>query len=227
MTRGHRRRVDARRPTPPTTRSRSGSCSTSCPTCRTCPELPGRGAHADMTGRALAVVAELGADLQPAGWRLTDPAPRASTTAGPGRCSPRTSTSSRSTPRATPARSRSRSPDRGRWPRRSSGRAATGCWPTTAPAASWPRRWPRGCGPRRRRAPPDPRRRPGRAGRRARAAGGAGRPGADRVRLPPAPLGRPAGAPPPPLEWVFAAVHRGRGHPRRALLRRRRTRRRC
>ncbi len=35
------------------------------------PELPGRGAHADMTGRALAVVADLGADLQPAGWRLT------------------------------------------------------------------------------------------------------------------------------------------------------------
>ena len=37
------------------------------------PELPGRGAHADLTGRALAVVAELGADLQPAGWRLTGP----------------------------------------------------------------------------------------------------------------------------------------------------------
>ena len=36
------------------------------------PELPGRGAHADMIGRTLAVVAELGADLQPAGWRLTD-----------------------------------------------------------------------------------------------------------------------------------------------------------
>jgi len=36
------------------------------------PELPGRGAHAGMTGRSLAVVAELGADLQPAGWRLTD-----------------------------------------------------------------------------------------------------------------------------------------------------------
>ncbi|HET7387139.1 MAG TPA: methionine synthase [Nocardioidaceae bacterium] len=35
------------------------------------PELPGRGAHAAMTGRGLAVVAELGADLQPAGWRLT------------------------------------------------------------------------------------------------------------------------------------------------------------
>jgi methionine synthase II (cobalamin-independent) len=35
------------------------------------PELPGRGAHANMAGRALAVVAELGADLQPAGWRLT------------------------------------------------------------------------------------------------------------------------------------------------------------
>jgi methionine synthase II (cobalamin-independent) len=35
------------------------------------PELPDRGAGADMTGRALAIVAELGADLQPAGWRLT------------------------------------------------------------------------------------------------------------------------------------------------------------
>lgn len=36
------------------------------------PELPARGAHAGMTGRALAVVADLGFDLQPAGWRLTD-----------------------------------------------------------------------------------------------------------------------------------------------------------
>ncbi|MDP3892546.1 MAG: methionine synthase, partial [Nocardioides sp.] len=31
------------------------------------PELPGRGVGADLTGRALAVVADLGADLQPAG----------------------------------------------------------------------------------------------------------------------------------------------------------------
>jgi methionine synthase II (cobalamin-independent) len=36
------------------------------------PEVPGRGATATMTGRALAIMAELGADLQPAGWRLTD-----------------------------------------------------------------------------------------------------------------------------------------------------------
>jgi methionine synthase II (cobalamin-independent) len=36
------------------------------------PELPGRGATATMTGRALAIVSDLGADLQPAGWRLTD-----------------------------------------------------------------------------------------------------------------------------------------------------------
>lgn len=35
------------------------------------PELPGRGPHAAMTGRALAVVAELAFDLQPTGWRLT------------------------------------------------------------------------------------------------------------------------------------------------------------
>ncbi|MFC6153500.1 methionine synthase [Nocardioides yefusunii] len=35
------------------------------------PEMPGRGAAADMVGRSLALVAELSADLQPAGWRLT------------------------------------------------------------------------------------------------------------------------------------------------------------
>lgn len=35
------------------------------------PEVPGRGAGASMTGRALAVLADLDADLQPAGWRLT------------------------------------------------------------------------------------------------------------------------------------------------------------
>jgi methionine synthase II (cobalamin-independent) len=35
------------------------------------PELPARGPHASMTGRALAVLADLDADLQPAGWRLT------------------------------------------------------------------------------------------------------------------------------------------------------------
>lgn len=38
------------------------------------PELPARGTTAGMTGRSLAVVAELGFDLQPAGWRLTDAA---------------------------------------------------------------------------------------------------------------------------------------------------------
>ena len=36
------------------------------------PELPGRGMIAAITGRSLAVVADLGIDLQPAGWRLTD-----------------------------------------------------------------------------------------------------------------------------------------------------------
>ncbi len=35
------------------------------------PELPARGAPASMSGRALAVVSGLAADLQPAGWRLT------------------------------------------------------------------------------------------------------------------------------------------------------------
>ena len=36
------------------------------------PELPGRGAVATMTGRGAGLVSELGMDLQPAGWRLTD-----------------------------------------------------------------------------------------------------------------------------------------------------------
>lgn len=35
-------------------------------------ELPSRGPTASMIGRTLAVVTELGVDLQPAGWRLTD-----------------------------------------------------------------------------------------------------------------------------------------------------------
>ncbi len=43
-----------------------------CPDLPYLPELPGRGAVADMAGRGLAIMAELGADLQPAGWRLTD-----------------------------------------------------------------------------------------------------------------------------------------------------------
>lgn len=36
------------------------------------PELPGRGAGADMVGRTLPLLVDLHADLQPAGWRLTD-----------------------------------------------------------------------------------------------------------------------------------------------------------
>ncbi|GAB3036907.1 hypothetical protein GCM10011376_32200 [Nocardioides flavus (ex Wang et al. 2016)] len=36
------------------------------------PEVPGRGAWASMTARGLAVLDGLAADLQPAGWRLTD-----------------------------------------------------------------------------------------------------------------------------------------------------------
>ena len=36
------------------------------------PELPDRGAPAGMVGRTIAMVADLGFDLQPAGWRLTD-----------------------------------------------------------------------------------------------------------------------------------------------------------
>jgi len=38
------------------------------------PELPARGVVAGMVGRTLGLVADLGFDLQPAGWRLTDAA---------------------------------------------------------------------------------------------------------------------------------------------------------
>ena len=36
------------------------------------PELPGRGAPADLTGRGAALLADLTVDLQPTGWRLVD-----------------------------------------------------------------------------------------------------------------------------------------------------------
>ena len=36
------------------------------------PELPGRGVHAAMVGRTVGLLGDLGVDLQPAGWRLTD-----------------------------------------------------------------------------------------------------------------------------------------------------------
>lgn len=36
------------------------------------PELPDRGVHGTMAGRAVALLTDLGVDLQPAGWRLTD-----------------------------------------------------------------------------------------------------------------------------------------------------------
>jgi len=36
------------------------------------PELPARGPGSDMIGRALGALAEVGADLQPSGWRLTE-----------------------------------------------------------------------------------------------------------------------------------------------------------
>jgi methionine synthase II (cobalamin-independent) len=36
------------------------------------PELPARGAEAGMVGRTVATIGDLGFDLQPAGWRLTD-----------------------------------------------------------------------------------------------------------------------------------------------------------
>jgi methionine synthase II (cobalamin-independent) len=36
------------------------------------PEVPGRGPHADMVGRTVALLSGLAVDLQPAGWRLTD-----------------------------------------------------------------------------------------------------------------------------------------------------------
>ena len=40
------------------------------------PELPGRGPHADLTGRGVALLVDLHADLQPSGWRTTPRAGR-------------------------------------------------------------------------------------------------------------------------------------------------------
>ena len=43
-----------------------------CPDLPYLPELPARGAHAQLVGRTTAVLSGLSVDLQPAGWRLTD-----------------------------------------------------------------------------------------------------------------------------------------------------------
>jgi methionine synthase II (cobalamin-independent) len=43
-----------------------------CPDLPYLPELPARGAHAQLVGRGTAMLAGMAVDLQPAGWRLTD-----------------------------------------------------------------------------------------------------------------------------------------------------------
>ena len=73
------------------------------------PELPGRGAPPTMTGRALAVVAGLGADLQPAGLAAhRRPGRRPPARPQPARPGPRRARGAG--PGLRPARSRSRSP---------------------------------------------------------------------------------------------------------------------
>ena len=47
-----------------------------CPDVPYLPELPARGPYAQLTGRSTACLAGLAADLQPAGWRLTDASSR-------------------------------------------------------------------------------------------------------------------------------------------------------
>ena len=109
------------------------------------PELPGRGATADHD-RPRAGARQRPRRRPAAGRLAADRRPGRRPPPGPQRCSPRTSTRSRSRRRATtgavqdPGRRA-----RGRWPRPSRSRAATRCSPTTAPGASSPRRWPRGC----------------------------------------------------------------------------------
>ena len=76
-----RRRVVARRRRGVLRRGAADRARRGTRTCPTSPRCPGRGAPAAMIGRTLATVTDLGFDLQPAGWRLTDarrhrPAPR-------------------------------------------------------------------------------------------------------------------------------------------------------
>ncbi|HEY5822583.1 MAG TPA: methionine synthase [Propionibacteriaceae bacterium] len=47
-----------------------------CPELPYLPELPARGAHAQLIGRSAAFLSGLAVDLQPAGWRLTDASSR-------------------------------------------------------------------------------------------------------------------------------------------------------
>ena len=97
-----------------------------------------------MIGRTLGLVTELDADLQPAGWRLTGTSGAPALDQRRARSLLGQDLDGLEEQAAGPRRaSRCRSPDHGRWPRRSSGRAATRCWPTTVPGATSRRRWRR------------------------------------------------------------------------------------
>ncbi|NHB86003.1 hypothetical protein G7085_19625 [Tessaracoccus sp. HDW20] len=91
-----------------------------------------------MTGRALGLIDGLGFDLQPAGWRLT---PHASAEHRRARAQWRHDLDdAEELLQDFTGVLKVGVAGRGRSPRPSSDPPATGCWPTTAPAANWPRR---------------------------------------------------------------------------------------
>ena len=103
-----------------------------------------RGPHASMIGRTMAIISGLGADLQPAGWRLTD-APGIDHRRATSLLAQDLDTVEEADALGWPDRSRSRSLARGHWRRRWSDRAVTRCSRTTGRAATSPRRWPKAC----------------------------------------------------------------------------------
>jgi hypothetical protein len=105
------------------------------------PELPERGAAAGMVGRSVALLSGLAADLQPAGWRLTD-APGADHRRAVSRMAQDLDLLEEHT-QGYEGRSRCRSPARGRSRPRWSGRAATGRLRTPGFVTSWRSRWRR------------------------------------------------------------------------------------
>ena len=106
------------------------------------PELPAAVPGADLIGRGAALLVDLPVDLQPSGWRLVD-RPGRDLRRAPRPAAPGPRRAGGASPQGTPGRSRSRSPGRGRWPRRSSCPTATRPSPTPARPATWPHRSPR------------------------------------------------------------------------------------
>ena len=95
------------------------------------PELPARGAGADLTGRTTALLADLYVDLQPSGWRMT---PRPSRDGQRAKDWLARDLDALEESGVVPPALKVQCAGPGRWPRWSSCTGAIGCLPITEPS---------------------------------------------------------------------------------------------